>query len=393
VAGQRVRVALAWSSHTSGSAYAKSDTLASDLDLRVRHPSGAVSGSYTIDNSYEWVDITAQGTGQMTIEIVPTRLSAGEPYALAWTKWKVGTPTRLGGANRNATAAIVSRTGYAPNVPAVFIVTGENFPDALAGAPAAAAQGAPLLLVQRNAIPSETAGELTRLRPQRIYVLGSAGVISENVLAALRPYTPTGRVDRIAGPDRYATAAEVSKLFTATGGTVFVAIGQNYPDALAGGPAAAVTGGPMLLTRYGELPAATAGALRDLRPSEIVILGSAAGAVSSGVEAALRAYSPKVTRVAGPDRYGTAAAIVARFFPSASDVFLATGLNFPDAHAGSAYAGRDRRPLLLTTADRLTTPTREQLARLDPARTWILGSAGVVGESVANELWWLLSVK
>lgn len=395
VAGQRVRVALAWSSHTSGSPYAKSDTLASDLDLRVRHPNGAVSGSYTLDNSYEWVDITAQSTGQMTIEVVPTRLAAGgEPYALAWAKWKVGTPYRLGGTNRYGTAAIVSRTGYSPNVPAVFITTGENFPDALAGAPAAAAMGAPLLLVQGNRIPSETAGELSRLRPQRIFVLGSAAVVSEAVLGALRAFTPTRRVDRLAGPDRYATAAAIAaQIFPSGAPIAFVATGQTFPDALAGGPAAALSGGPVLLTKYGELPAATANELRRLHPAEIVILGSAAGAVSSQVEAALRSYSSKVTRVAGPDRYATAAAIVGRYFPNASDAFLATGANFPDALAGSAYAGRDRRPLLLTTATRLTDPTRGQLARLDPARTWLLGSSAVVGDSIISELWWLLSAK
>lgn len=394
VAGQRVRVALAWSSHTSGSAYAKSDTLASDLDLRVRHPNGAVSGSYTIDNSYEWVDITAQATGQMTLEVVPSRLAAGEPFALAWAKWNVGTPTRLGGANRYGTAAIISRTGYSANVPAVFIATGENFPDALAGAPAAAAMRAPLLLVQDNRVTSETAGELTRLRPQRIFVLGSAGVVSDGVLEALRSYT-TGRVDRLAGPDRYATAAKISATIFSSPGVpmAFIATGQNFPDALAGGPAAAVNGGPVLLTKYGELPATTAAELKRLQPKEIVILGSAAGAVSAQVEAALRAYSPKVTRVAGPDRYATAAAIAGRFFPSSSDVFLATGRNFPDALAGSAYAGRDRRPLLLTTTSELTAPTRGQLARLDPARTWLLGSSAVVSDSIVSELWWLLSVK
>jgi putative cell wall-binding protein len=394
VAGQRVRVALAWSSHTSGAQNAKSDTLASDLDLRVRHPNGAVSGSYTIDNSYEWVDITAQATGQMTIEIVPTRLAAGEPFALAWTKWNVGTPTRLGGANRYATAAVVSRTGYAPNVPAAFITTGENFPDALAGAPAAATLRAPLLLVQGNRIPAETAGELSRLRPQRIYVLGSAGVVSDAVLEGLRSYTPSRRVDRLAGPDRYATAAQISEaIFSGGAPMAFIATGQNFPDALAAGPAAAVNASPVLLTQYGELPAATAAELRRLQPKEIVILGSAAGAVSAQVETALRAFSPKVTRVAGPDRYATAAAIVGRFFPSASDVFLATGRNFPDALAGSAYAGRDRRPLLLTATAELTAPTRGQLARLDPARTWLLGSSAVVGDAVVSELWWLLSVK
>ena len=393
VAGQRVRVALAWSSHTSGSNLAKSDTLASDLDLRVRHPNGTVNGSYTIDNSYEWVDITAQATGQMTIEVVPARLSAGEPYALAWAKWNVGTPHRLGGANRYATAAIVSRTGYAPGVPSAFVATGNDFPDALAGAAAAAAFDAPLLLVEPNRVPSETAGELSRLRPGGIVVLGGPDAVSEPVVEALRPYT-AGSVTRLGGADRYATAAAASQHAFPHGASVaFVATGQNFPDALAGGPAAAVLDGPVLLTRYAELPPATADELRRLNPQQIFILGGAAGAVSPQVEASLAAYSPAVTRIAGADRWETAAAITARFFPSASDVFLATGRNYPDALAGGAYAGRDHRPLLLTKGGGLTVPTRGQLVRLDPARTWILGGPVAVSDAIVSELWWLLATK
>ncbi len=392
-AGQRVRVALAWSSHTSGSTLAKADTLASDLDLRVRHPNGAVSGSYTLDNSYEWVDITAQATGQMTIEVVPSRLAPGEPYALAWAKWNVGTPSRLGGANRYATAAIVSRTGYGPNVPAAYVATGANFPDALAAAAAAAADRAPLLLVESSRVPSETAAELSRLRPQRISVVGGSGAISDAVLSALHAYT-AGPVERLGGPDRYATAAAVSAAsFGSSVPVAFVATGQNFPDALAGGPAAALLGGPVLLTKYAELPATTAAELQRLRPQQIIILGGAAGAVSSAVEAALRSYSPSVSRVAGADRWETAAAVAARFFPSAADVFLATGRNYPDALAGGAYAGRDHRPLLLTKGGALTAPTRGQLIRLDPSRTWILGGPVAVSDAIVTELWWLLATK
>jgi len=86
VAGQRVRVALAWSSHTSGSSNTgKSDTLTADLDLRVVGPTGAVTWGATFDNSYEWVDVTAARTGTVRIEIRNARFDASsEPYGLAW---------------------------------------------------------------------------------------------------------------------------------------------------------------------------------------------------------------------------------------------------------------------------------------------------------------------
>jgi len=85
VAGQRIRAALAWSSHTSGSNTTKADALMADLDLRVTAPNGAVAGSYSWDNPYEVVDITAATTGMLRIEIRHDRFDAAqEPYALAW---------------------------------------------------------------------------------------------------------------------------------------------------------------------------------------------------------------------------------------------------------------------------------------------------------------------
>ncbi|MGQ0607161.1 MAG: S8 family peptidase [Chloroflexota bacterium] len=86
VAGQRVRAALAWSSHTSGSNTTKADALMADLDLRIIAPNGAVTGSYSWDNPYEVAEITAATTGTLRIEIRHDRFDAAEePYGLAWT--------------------------------------------------------------------------------------------------------------------------------------------------------------------------------------------------------------------------------------------------------------------------------------------------------------------
>ena len=86
VAGQLVRVALAWSSHTSGSSnLGKSDVLATDLDLRVIAPNGGVVGSFTFDNPYEVVDLVAPSTGTLRIEVRHDRMeTSAEPYGLAW---------------------------------------------------------------------------------------------------------------------------------------------------------------------------------------------------------------------------------------------------------------------------------------------------------------------
>ena len=86
VRDQRVQVALAWSSHTSGSSNTgKADRLMADLDLVVRQPNGAAHGSYSWDNSYETVSFTATSTGTLRLEVRHDRFDATEePFAIAW---------------------------------------------------------------------------------------------------------------------------------------------------------------------------------------------------------------------------------------------------------------------------------------------------------------------
>jgi putative cell wall-binding protein len=96
-----------------------------------------------------------------------------------------GTVTRLTGSTRYATAAAISAATFAPGVPVAYVTTGLSLPSGLAGAAAAGASGAPILLVSRTVIPSVTATELARLQPGRIVVLGSSGVVSDAVVAAL----------------------------------------------------------------------------------------------------------------------------------------------------------------------------------------------------------------
>jgi spore germination protein YaaH len=92
---------------------------------------------------------------------------------------------RVAGANRYDTAAALSRSAFAPGVPVAYVATGASFPDALAGGPAAARNGGPVLLTDPLALPSATATELARLKPAKIVVLGGTASVSASVAAAL----------------------------------------------------------------------------------------------------------------------------------------------------------------------------------------------------------------
>lgn len=97
--------------------------------------------------------------------------------------------TRIWGANRYATAAQISEHyGWGPdNTYAVYIASGQKYPDALAIGLSNFEDG-PLLLVEDDKIPPATKAELTRLQPCWIDVLGGAGAISDAVFEELKDY-------------------------------------------------------------------------------------------------------------------------------------------------------------------------------------------------------------
>jgi len=210
-------------------------------------------------------------------------------------------------------------------------------------------------------------------------------MIFVKVCGASTSPAPGGGVDftRLAGADRYATAAAISKSrFGSGASTVFIATGASFPDALAGTPAAARAKAPVLLTTRFQLPGATATELARLKPSTIVVLGGG-GAVSDAVLSKLRFYTSNVVRWSGSDRYATAATISARSFaPGVKAVYLATAATFPDALSGGAVAGRVGGPILLVNRNSIPSATAAELARLKPAKIVILGGTSVVSESV-----------
>jgi len=140
---------------------------------------------------------------------------------------------------------------------------------------------------------------------------------------------------RFQGADRFATSAAIVQASYSPGVPVaYIATGLNFPDALAGGAAAAKAGGPLLLVRPDLIPTQISAELTRLTPASIVVLGGT-GAVSDAVLASLQTYTTgSVTRVSGADRYATAASLAASF-PTGSPVFIATGKDFPDAWACS----------------------------------------------------------
>ncbi|WP_462417713.1 immune inhibitor A domain-containing protein [Kytococcus sp. Marseille-QA3725] len=235
----------------------------------------------------------------------------------------------------------------------------------------------------------------------RAEVLGTQGETMEVCFGAAENCesdAPSGQVERWSGKDRYATAAEVAKKFE-TAETVYLASGTGFADALTGSPAAANgkaprslpkqdgEDAPVLLTRDDRVPAETLEAIEELRASNVVILGGE-GAVSEGVRAELEEQGLNVARVAGEDRYETSANVAKMFGNSADTLYVASGEDaaFADALSGSALAGSENAPVLLTKPDELLDSTREAIDHLNPQRVVVIGGSKAVSDAVYDEI-------
>ncbi|HEX7107164.1 MAG TPA: cell wall-binding repeat-containing protein [Acidothermaceae bacterium] len=191
---------------------------------------------------------------------------------------------------------------------------------------------------------------------------------------------------RYQGADRFATsAAIVDANYRAGVPVAYVATGVNFPDALAGGAAAANEGGPLLLVAPDSIPSSIATELQRLEPGRVVVLGGERS-VSAAVQSALGSYTTgSVTRVSGADRYATAAALAADF-PSGAPVYVATGVDFPDALSATAAAAARHAAILLTEPNAIPDSTAAALSTLRPSSITIVGGTSVVSAAVADQL-------
>jgi len=298
--------------------------------------------------------------------------------------------TRTAGDDRYATSIAVSKASYPTGATSVFVAVGSLYADGLAAAPAAAKAGAPLLLTAADSLPPAVADEIRRLAPTSIVVVGGEGVVSANVFAQLQAVQqevqPSGTVRRDAGADRFDTARQVARAnFPEGAPRVFLANGNNFPDALSLSAAAAALGGPVLLVPTGaaSIDAATADLLRQLGTTSVVVAGGT-GAISDAYVKSIRDQLAIATtpRLGGADRYETAALVNEYAFPTADRAFVASGLDFPDALSAAAAAGSARAPLVLSSDRCIPVVSVRYMVEARVASVDFIGGTAVLNSAV-----------
>jgi FtsP/CotA-like multicopper oxidase with cupredoxin domain len=297
------------------------------------------------------------------------------------------TVRRQAGADRYATAVAAAAQAFPgwEGVAHVVVASGETASqvDALAAAGLAGVYDAPLLLVKRDSVPEVTRSAIAAMSAGvRVHIVGGQAAVTPAVARALQSVPGVAGVDRVAGPNRYATAAAVAGRMKAVLGAAFVPEGfivngadaANFYDSLVAGPAAYAMHRPILLVGKSVVPAETAAALNSLGVTRRYIVGGTA-AVDSAV--ALTLGVAPADRIAGPDRYATAAAFANRAVAAGWLTFDAVGVAAAtvDTLAGGVAMGRLGGPMLLGATSALP-PTTQNLLR---SVRWDVLDANVYG--------------
>lgn len=268
---------------------------------------------------------------------------------------------RIFAEDRYLTSYTLSYRGFT-NASVAVISSGANFPDALAGGQLAGYMQAPLLITRPDGVSEALRLELRRLGVKTVYLLGGTAALSERVESTLKQ---NYRVVRLAGNNRLETSQAIIRELTRLKGNkskTYYAAASNFPDALAAGP--------LVVKQNGYL---------HLNGNTPVTRG-----IAIGGETAVPGRPS--TRIAGANRYETAAAI-ARAYPSRSrTVLVASGTNYPDALSAAGFAAKHNYPILLTHPDSLSPATAAYLKEARITKVIVLGGTNAVSERVLDQI-------
>lgn len=289
------------------------------------------------------------------------------------------TTERLQGTDRYETSISISKSGWETSEN-VVLASGLNFPDALSAAPLAKQLNAPILLIG-GGLDTALNNELNRLQIKNVFIVGGEGVVSKSIKEQLESKGIT--VTRLSGNDRYETSLSIANYIIDKfnlGTEIVVASGGGFPDALSIAPIAASKGMPIVLSPKNELPNSVKKYITDNKVTKAFVIGGS-GVLSDNVMQGL----PLAERVWGDDRYKTNIAVLNRFVTDLSfdNVYIATGIGFPDALSGSALASKNSSPIILMDKTLSMSTVDYMLLKLPSInKLWILGGEGVVPQSV-----------
>ncbi|WP_336250600.1 cell wall-binding repeat-containing protein, partial [Stomatohabitans albus] len=298
--------------------------------------------------------------------VAPTPAPTTSPNATEPTPAPTASPTpdatnpvRLAGSNRIETAIAVNRDLVKATPKRVFIASADNPADAVAAAPLAAAEHAPIYVTWKDDIDPKLANELaTVIRPDtHVTVLGGEAAISAKVAKALGGVAT--RQDRLAGANRADTATKVADQLVSEHkhDRVMIADGQRWEAPIVAAPPAIATKQAILLSNGDQAAPETKAWLAAHKVELTTTIGNASKA------------HPNVGRAIGEtDGPALSLAVANAFYPKPTRIGFATGRTPVDAMVAGTYLSDG--PILLV--ERELSQSQRDWVNASPAATHII---------------------
>lgn len=252
------------------------------------------------------------------------------------------------GTSRYDTAMKIISSGWAKSDSAV-ISSGNNgnLVDALTAAPLARKLRAPIFLTNGVSLDSAALSKIRSLGVKSVYITSGTAVIKSSIETQLKS-NGVKYIYRLGGASRYETSVNIAKA-VGNKGSIMVARGDEYADALSAATIAASQGIPILLSDKSSLPKSISDYVTSNSISTTYVLGLQ-GALSDNVANKL----PNPKRLGGQNRYDTNISMIKEFEDDLdySKVYIAAGgnANLVDALAGSPLASMSSSPVILTNS-------------------------------------------
>ncbi|MCK8452693.1 cell wall-binding repeat-containing protein [Bacillus safensis] len=287
------------------------------------------------------------------------------------------TVSRIEGSNRYEVAVNAAKRGW-QEAPAVVLVGGDAYADALSAVPYAYQRGAPVLLTNADSLSGAVKTGLQQLKTKRVTILGGTASISENVVKQLKAMNLS--VSRIQGKNRYELAANVAKHMKSASAAVVVN-GSAYADAVAIAPYAAKQGYPILLTDAKGLREETANLLKNKAVKRTIVIGGEASVNKTAFQ-----KLPSPVRISGANRYEVAAQIAKTYPMKTSQTFMSYGYAYADAAAAASIAAKQGQTLLLTDAQTVPDAIRKVIGAKQMSAFSVVGGTSTVQTNVITQL-------
>ncbi|HBE9271453.1 cell wall-binding repeat-containing protein [Clostridioides difficile] len=239
---------------------------------------------------------------------------------------------KIQGKDRYETSALIADKQIYDTV--ILVNTDNSIVDGLSASGLSGVVKAPIMLVQRDKIPTDVEKRLKDVK--NAYVIGTEDTIGKSVENQLK--NKGIEVKRIGGEDRIKTSYLIAKEISAIkpvndGDKVFLVNGYTgEADAMSVSSVAARDGVPVILTDGKSIPFKVDGVQCYSLGSEEIMSNELVSKANS-------------IRIAGKDRFETNKKVIQKFYRGANKFYISQGYKLVDAVAGSPLA--KNRPIVL----------------------------------------------